>query len=115
MNNEITTLQKELENVEMKFNKDQDNIDSSEFYNVNKMSKMMLSIDNIYSIAQASQIKIRFDQREIKENFDRKKDLGCQMVDEYRYNIKGYSKKLDFINANSDALKNIYESINKPK
>jgi len=47
-------LQKQYEDVELKYSKAKDNIDNSENNTANKMqllAKLMLSIDNIYAIA----------------------------------------------------------------
>ena len=46
-------------------------MDYSDFTSSNKickLAKLLLSIDNIYEIAQKSEIKIRFENKEEKEN-----------------------------------------------
>ncbi len=123
INNENAILQKKFEDIEIKYSKAKDNINSSEHNTAKKMqdlAKIMLSIDNIYCIIQESEIKVWIDQMEDdKENrmmASRQKSLQKNKINSnennYKYKPKEFIQKLEYIRSNCEAYKKIYDLVN---
>lgn len=126
LNNQIASLQKDLDSLELNYAKTNDKISDEEQNTANKMqmlAKMMLSIDNIYDITQQSNIKIRIDKKPVddltfnkakygKENNAEQKTKKDNMIE---YDIDGYLEKLNVIQASSEAYRKIIDMYNKEK
>ena len=124
LNNEIAVLQKELDGLELKYTKTKDRINEEEHSTSSKMqllAKIMLSIDNIYDIAQNSSVKIRVDKKTSEEEMFNKVKSGKEnrkdnkKDKDYEYNVEEYIEKLNVIHASNEAYKRIIDMCNKEK